>query len=429
MKCTSSLLKARATSIVVTKCCRVLTRPEHLQQTFKDSDNHIKATNNDSGWLMSQVLGQCVGLVSGEDWRKVRAITEVPFQHKSVKNYVFSVQRCVQQYMEDLRKNARFSHGILDPAGDMKMLPFFVVAEIIYGELSPDMVSDLRRLAPTRERLFKYVISGGLARYSWSRFLPTAANRTLREFKEAWRAFNQRALARARLVRPQPPIVDMYAAVDDGTITEEQLLQTLDESLYANLDVTTGALSWNIVWLASSPKTRQRLREEIQTYRHQDKMDQYLLSNQTFLTACILESSRLKPLAAFSVPQAAPSDRVLDGWLIPANTNIVVDSYALNIRNEYWGPDRTEYRPDRFFDLKTKDLRYHFWRFGFGPRQCMGKYVADLMIRSLLVHLLENYELDLLAKEGEWKRDLGSWISHPKMELKCVALANPEEGM
>lgn len=376
------------------------------------------------------MLGQCVGLVSGEDWRKVRANTEVPFQHKTVKNYVFSVQRCVQRYMQDLHEHGRLSHGILDPAGDMKMLPFFVVAEIIYGELSPDMVADLRRLAPDRESLFKHVIAGGLARYSWSRFLPTAANHALSDFKQAWLAFNQRALARAKLSNPHPPIADMYAAVHDGGITEEQLLQTLDESLYANLDVTTGALSWNLVWLASSPHTRQRLREEIQTFKHEEKMDQYLLNNQTFLTACILESSRLKPLAAFSVPQAAPTERVLDDWVIPAKTNFVVDSYALNIRNGYWGTDRTEYRPDRFFDLKTKDLRYHFWRFGFGPRQCMGKYVADLMIRCLLVHILENHELELLEGEkkvGEWKRDPESWITHPKMDLKCVALAGPKK--
>lgn len=353
---------------------------------------------------------------------------EVPFQHKAVKDYVFSVQRCVQQYMQDLPGHSRLSHDILDPAGDMKMLPFFVVAEIIYGELVPDMIAaDLRRLAPDRERLFKYVIASGLARYSWSRFLPTAANHALREFRHAWRAFNQKAVARARLVEPTPPIVAMYAAVEDGSISEEQLLQTLDESLYANLDVTTGALSWNLVFLASSPPTRQRVRDEICTFAHQDKMDQYLLSNQTYLTACMHESSRLKPLAAFSVPQAAPSERILDDWRIPAHTNFVVDSYALNIRNDYWGPDRTEYRPDRFFDLKTKDLRYHFWRFGFGPRQCMGKYVADLIIRCLIVYLLDNYELDLMPgdkAEGKWKRDPQSWITHPQMALRCVARGN-----
>ena len=408
----------------------MLTRPEHLQQIFKDSDKHIKAANNNSGWLMSQMLGQCVGLVSGEDWRKVRAITEVPFQHKVVKDYVPSVQRCVQQYMQDLHEHGKLSQGLLDPAGDMKMLPFFVVAEIIYGELSPDMVVDLRRLAPDRERLFKYVIAGGLARYSWSQFLPTAANHALQQFRQAWRAFNQHALARARLLDPSPPIVDMYAAVSSGIITEEQLLQTLDESLYANLDVTTGALSWNLVFLASSPSTRQRLREEIRTFQHDDKLATYLLSNTTYLTACIHESSRLKPLAAFSVPQAVPTPRTLDDWLIPAGTDVVVDSYALNIRNEYWGEDRTRYRPERFFELKSRDLRYHFWRFGFGPRQCMGKYVADLMIRCLLVHVLEGYVLGLLEGEKgeEWKRDPESWITHPMMELSCVATKDHHQG-
>lgn len=403
----------------------VLTRPEHLRQVFKDSDKHTKALNNNSGWLMSQVLGQCVGLISGEPWRKVRAVTEVPFLHKTVNEYVPLVQRQVRDYVDTLHETGRLQDELLDPAGDMKMLPFFVVAEIIYGHLDQDLVADLRKLAPTRERLFKHVIAGGPSRFPWSQFLPLGANKALRDFKAEWRRFNAKAYQRAVNAQTSSdtaaPIVRMYDAVRRAELSEEQLLQTLDESLYANLDVTTGALSWCIVFLASSAPTCQRLREEIANMRAKDGSQQvsYFLSSSTYLAASIAESSRLKPLAAFSVPQSAPTPRVIDGYLIPAHTDFMIDSYALNIRNDYWGPDRDVYRPERWFELKTTDLRYHFWRFGFGPRQCMGKYVADLILKCLMVHLLEEYELSIQKSEEKWQRDPESWITHPKMLLNC----------
>ncbi|KAJ5433656.1 uncharacterized protein N7458_012812 [Penicillium daleae] len=147
-------------------------------------------------------------------------------------------------------------------------------------------------------------------------------------------------------------------------------------------------------------------------------MDQYLQSASTYLQACILESSRLKPLAAFSVPQSAPTDRVVSGYKMPANTNFVVNAYALNMRSDHWGPDNDTYRPERFLARDKVKLRYLFWRFGFGPRLCMSKYTTDIIIRETLVNLVQNYNLRLLDKTTRF-RDKSCWITHPDFEICC----------
>lgn len=50
----------------------------------------------------------------------------------------------------------------------------------------------------------------------------------------------------------------------------------------------------------------------------------------------------------------------------------------------------------------------------------MGKYVADMMMRVLMVHMVENYELGLMEDEAkEWARDPMNWINHPQMKLRC----------
>ncbi|KAI8632621.1 putative cytochrome P450 monooxygenase [Xylariaceae sp. FL1651] len=398
----------------------VLTRSEHLQAVFKDSDKHSKAVNNNSGWLMSQLLGRCVGLISGQEWKAVRQGVEAPFLRKNAIQYIPLVQRHIREYFNHLQKHSKLQQGLLDPADDLKMLPFWVVAEIFYGTLSPQMRDDLRELAPMHDALFKDVIRGGISRFSFSRHLPTKTNRALQIFQRQWRSFNDRAYHAAVASGSEAPIVRMYDLVRNGAMSADQMLQTIDESLYANLDVTTGGISWNLVFLAANPEYQDRLRSECRDRGGVDGMKQYILDGSSLLAACITESSRLKPLAAFSVPQAAPTARVVDGYLIPAGTDFIVDSRSLNIHNEFWGPDSTQYKPERFLGADGVGLRYHLWRFGFGPRQCMGKYIADTMIRALLIHLVNNFDLALLDKSAGWLRNSDLWINHPDMNIVCT---------
>ncbi|MCJ1248061.1 hypothetical protein MMC30_005276 [Trapelia coarctata] len=403
----------------------VLTRPEHLKEVFGDSDQHSKAANNNSGYLMSQLLGQCVGLLSGTNWRALRQVSETPFLHQNMPAYIPNIRRHVRNHFENLEKHGNLRSSLIHPAEDLKMLPFWIVAEVFYGQLPPNLIQHLRSLITLREDLFKLVIRGGLCRFSWTRFLPIQSTKNLAKFKKEWKAFNLCAYKHAKQSSSSASIVAMFEAVHRGVITQEQLYQTVDEALFANLDVTTGGISWNPVFLAADLSSQERLRKEILSTPPTD-FRKYVLNSSTYLAACISESSRLKPLAAFSVPQSAPTDRLVGGYVVPAGTNFIVDAYALNVRNEYWGSDAAEYRPHRFLEThnsKTK-LRYHFWRFGFGPRQCMGKYIADLIIRILLVHLVENYQLNMIDSGAEWARSSDSWITHPDMLLKCEKREN-----
>lgn len=400
----------------------MLTRPEQLSVVFGDSDKHVKASANDSGAYMDRLLGQCVGLISGAEWRRVRSILGAPFGFQAVAARTGQVEHRVREHFGRLHVHGRLGDGILHPAEDMKMLPFWVVCDMFYGPLPPPLVQELVEMAPLRERIFRHVVRGGLARFSWAQWLPTEANRELQTFQRRWAAFNDAAYAHAVAHSPSAPIVELCDAVRADHMTRDQLLQTLDESLYANLDVTTGGLSWNLVFLAAHPGVQDRLRAEAQLALAGDGIAAYVGSDTTYLAACVLESSRLKPLAAFSVPQAAPTTREVDGYVIPAGTNFIVDSYALNIHSSTWAPDNAVYRPDRFLARRGAELRYRFWRFGFGPRQCMGKYAADLVIRHALVHAVLGYELGWLDKEV-WNQNKESWITHPDFELRCAKRA------
>ena len=450
----------RMMSPLISFSCSVLTRPEHISAVFRDSDRHSKAENNNSGYLMSQILGRCLGLISRDDWKRVRSITEQPFHRSTTAAYLPLISRRTRSYFRELWETSDLSRGLLHPAEDLKLLPFLMVAEIIYGSpLAPEVEKELRALAPQREAFFnKHVMAGGLGRFSWSKFLPTRANRELAAFQERWLAFNTLAHRHALQEHPSAPIVSFFQALDAGQLSAAELLHTLDEMLYANLDVTAGGMSWSIVFLAAQRDVQARLRAEIAGAKDQynnkastsastsTALDPeslpaaYLLSPSTFLAACINESARLRPLAAFSVPQSTPTPRVVGGYSFPAGTHFVVDAYALNVRNGYWGPDAADYKPERFLGREAVGTRYQFWRFGFGPRVCLGRYVADLVIRAVLAELVGGWEVSVKGKEvgewevsvkgkevGEWERDGGVWIDQPDFRVGCVRREKAEE--
>ncbi|KAI0176003.1 cytochrome P450 [Hypoxylon sp. FL1284] len=398
-----------------------------IQTIFKDSDKHTKAVNNDAGWLMGELLGKCLGLISGTPYQKVKTATAPPFTHKSSMSCLGLISSITTKHIKTLSTKGKLQHGFINPVTCLAPIPFWILANIIYGQLPSELKAELESLITLRQSLWERMIKGGITRFTWSRYLPTEITRDLREFKKRWAAFNDQAHMAASQTQPQAAILHLYGGVGIGKMEREQLLQTIDEMLFANLDITIGAISWTILLLAANEQIQEEIRQEISeakcsSARGERSWDEYIQSPSTMLAASILESSRLKPLAAFSVPQSAPTDRIVSGFLVPAGTNVIVNTHALNIDNPYWGPDGDTYRPARFLDGRSpSEMRYQFWRFGFGPRQCLGKFVADLIIRVVVAALVEGYQLRL-GEATRWDKNPTTWIMHPDTEILCDSI-------
>lgn len=390
---------------------------------------------------MEVLLGSCLGLISGSEWQDLRRVSEYTFLRHSTTLHTPNILSNARSYLTSLdqkRTASAIKHEVsgreskiitLHPVDDLKIYPFLTVAQILYGDLTPSLEQRLLALVPIREQVFRHIIQGGITRFRASQFLPLQVNRSMATFKAEWAHWNDDAHAAAVIHKKipdtiQPAILPMYDAVANGTTSREHVLQTLDEMLFANLDVSIGAMSWPLVFIAAHPSVQHALLDEIATVTGScgdsnldEKINSYLFSSTTYLHSILLESARLRPLAAFSVPQSCPTPRLVGGYIVPAGTPFIVDTHALNIRNDVWGPDNTSFRPERWREGQ-KGLRYSYWRFGFGPRLCLGKYVADSMMKAMILELVTQFELSMDEESG-WRRVEESWILHPDMEIKC----------
>ncbi|KAL1919657.1 uncharacterized protein VTP21DRAFT_1588 [Calcarisporiella thermophila] len=389
------------------------------------------------GAFFHRLLGDCVGVQHGEDWKRVRSIVDPHYTYKVANNFASEIISDVYEWIDKLPNNASRSHShedilVADSMNIVKHLPFGMIAKTIYGQLTPDDQIRLRDMNEDHEKLVEIAFLGQWAKYSWYRWLPTEANRMMDKYLGSWEAFNIEMVKRARKLDQPDAASTMYSSVESGKMRLVEFLQTLDEILFTNIDVTSSVLAWALINVARNSRVQSKLRVEILDIlgdksgpELMSTIEKYINRQDTLLHYTYLESARLNPIAWLSLPEVTSEDKILgNGYKIPKGTSVVIATNILNTKDPVWGNDGDVFRPERFATLSPNQYRYSFWRFGMGTRQCVGKYFAPLMIKSLITAILSKYNISVVGHDecSEIPTRPDRFVSTPIAELKFTPL-------
>ncbi|KAA8619666.1 Cytochrome P450 [Pyrenophora tritici-repentis] len=399
----------------------VITTPEDLKHFSSDANDHPKTPNVNLGWFVEKLLGQAMGLLYGADWKRLRKIFDPAFTHAAAVTRIDGVVFAARKYVEDLPQLAiegtsQDSDSYTIPVQKaFTKFPYFLTAKAIYGTMTQDEEDELWRITEKRISLNQYWVGGGIYRFeTLARFRDRPAVRRLDEFLHEWHNYNTRMVSTRKQRGDRPPIITYWDELEAGNISSveiTQLLQTLDELLMLNLDVITHVTTWFITLVASHEAVKRGLREEIAANR--ENLHDYIASTSTHLHRSFIESMRIRPFGVFTIGESSASTKNFHGVLVKPNTQILVDVLAINVRNPFWGRNSEAYDPDRLKDIKPSNLRYNLHSFGIGSRKCMGQFVAGHIVKSLVVHLFDRFEVEPV-REGETEKadagaDMGSW--------------------
>ncbi|KAF3766641.1 cytochrome P450 monooxygenase GliC2 [Cryphonectria parasitica EP155] len=409
----------------------VITTPEDLKHFSSDANDHPKNHNMNLGWFVGELLGQAMGLLYGPDWKRLRKIFDPAFTHSAAVSRINVVDEAARKYVEELplqakeaENNLGLTHSTTCDASSFTLpvlrtftkFPYFLTARAIYGPMTEEEENDLWSITQKRVSLNQYWVGGGPYRFeTTTRLYDAPAFQRLREFNKEWREYNAHLVEDRRLKGESVPVVAYWEEFEKGNMAMVELLQTLDELLMLNLDVITHVLTWFITLVAEHEQVKQELREEVAA--NKDNLLEYLTKTDSHLHRCFIESMRVRPFAIFTIGEASAVVKNFHGVLVKPNTQILVDVLAINVRNPFWGPNSESFDPSRLMSIKQADLRYNLHSFGIGSRKCMGQYVAGHILKSLVVHLFDTYEVSLL--EGNQPRtghetNKNSWT--PKAE-------------
>ncbi|KAF5295478.1 hypothetical protein FQR65_LT10466 [Abscondita terminalis] len=183
----------------------------------------------------------------------------------------------------------------------------------------------------------------------------------------------------------------MLSLFENKNLTREDTVMLAVEIFLGGIDAVATTLSLTLHYLSHNALVQEIAR-----------IDATNNENSPFLRACIKETLRLSPTGGAN-SRFLTKDIEMGGFKIPAGTLISAFS-SVTSRSEKYFVDPMVYNPERW--LRKTDVLHPFASlpFGYGPRMCPGKRIAE----QEMVILLKKVSMSVFLKSGVEVLDLNS---------------------
>jgi cytochrome P450 len=186
-----------------------------------------------------------------------------------------------------------------------------------------------------------------------------------------------------------------------STQDRDEIRDQLLNIMIAGRDTTSGLLGFTLWELARRPDVFDKLRsvvlETFGTYANPRNLDFASLKGCTYLQHTLQEGLRLYPSVPINMRWAV-RDTVLprgggpDGKspvFVPKGTELSYCVYSMHRREDLWGQDAADFRPERWVNRKAG---WEFLPFNGGPRICLGQQYALTTAAYFMVRLVQRFD-------------------------------------
>ncbi|XP_031418898.1 cholesterol side-chain cleavage enzyme, mitochondrial [Clupea harengus] len=347
-------------------------------------------------------------LKDGEDWRSNRVVLNKEVIAPRVQgNFVPLLDEVGQDFVARIYKKIERSgqnKWTVDLHQELFKYALESVGSVLYGErfglLQDHIDPDAQRFIDSITVMFKTTTP---MLYIPPALLRRLGSRVWRDHMEAWDViFNQADRCIQNIYRQlragkedtldqnkYPGVLANLLMLDKLSI--EDIKASVTELMAGGVDTTSTTLLWTLYELSRNPDLQEELRAEVLSAQQTSQGDILLmLKSLPLLKAAIKETLRLHPVAV-SLQRYITEDTVMQNYQIPAGTLVQLGLYAMG-RNHRIFPHPETYQPSRW--LKRDTAYFKSLGFGFGPRQCLGRRIAETEMQLFLIHMLQNFRIE-----------------------------------
>ncbi|KAK8052512.1 cytochrome P450 3A5 [Apiospora rasikravindrae] len=185
-------------------------------------------------------------------------------------------------------------------------------------------------------------------------------------------------------------------------LKENHFLGHILQIMAGGVDTTADMLAWSSHVLASHQDIQEKLQGEILDFLARVPEPSYSdIDTLPYLNGFVKDVLRLY-CPAITLHRQALRDVVLDGVHVPKGTDIDA-ALAMPLTNPLiWGADADEIKPERWLPSNLTAAQkspYAFTAFSSGPRICIGKKLAYLEMKVVLVELMRRYRFVEVVKQ------------------------------
>ncbi|GAB9470733.1 Cytochrome p450 86a2 [Globisporangium polare] len=178
--------------------------------------------------------------------------------------------------------------------------------------------------------------------------------------------------------------------------------------LVAGRDSTAVTMSWFFYLLSDHPHVEAKIIEELLEHAPElmrgevEALGMEDSQKLVYLEAALRETTRLFPAIPLNMKTANKDVVLHDGTFVGKGWSVIYASYTMGRMENVWGPDATQFKPERWLHPTTGKLLtfspFKFTSFHSGPRVCLGMTMAIMEMRIVISSLLSKFRVRVVPK-------------------------------
>lgn len=178
-----------------------------------------------------------------------------------------------------------------------------------------------------------------------------------------------------------PDLVSHVLRARPPALSREELRAQVLTLLFAGVETTAASLAWALCTLGAHPEIQAQTADEVAG------LDPEALITAPLLGRVVNETLRLhQPLPV--AMRKVLADLPFGPWTLPAGSFVAPSMYLLHRDPEFF-PDPEVFRPERFEGPPSPA----WLPFGDGARKCLGRHLADLVLRVATGRVVQRFRL------------------------------------
>ncbi len=368
----------------------IVSNPDYVKHILLDNNRNYRKSFGYE--VLKLLLGKGLVTSEGDFWRKQRRLIQPAFHRERLASFAKIMTDETVEVVEKWKGLP--ANSVINLSHDLMELTLKIICKAMFSTDVDEAIEVVNReFNVANEKLIARIINP-LALPLW---VPTPGNARERKAYTALHGVVTSVIENRR--KSGQHYDDLLAmlmeAKDEETGEMMSDVQIRDEVItifLAGHETTAVALTWLFHCLDENPDAEEKLLKEVQVALNGRTPVIEDMRALEYTRMVIDESMRLYP-PVWGVGRHSYEDDVVDGYLIPKDTNCFIPVYQIHRDEKYW-PEPLKFIPERFNKENSKDRhRFVYFPFGGGPRQCIGNNFALMEMQMIVPMILEHFHL------------------------------------